>query len=285
MNNNCSLIKYTDAALWGVLDALIGDQGRVGATEKLGVNYRTLKNCLESRRLTRRMREALEKFVTLAPVVGKPLAVAGGAGSQEGQGKTLAQLMADLEAEIQKLRETGEGLAQRVADRETENRELQETNDTQTAHLKDRDRWIGVLVQGELRSGMLSKIGLSGRRRDRDAIIAGFADPPKPRVITLNHQLGEEKALGPAAPLVAEWREVSWRAATSEVRVERAEAEKRRLEREIELIGDFRLTLPPEKEPLDFSTGQDPCFGRRAALVDAGEEFRKAKGRNARVGD
>ena len=35
MNYNCSLIKYTDAALLGVLDALTGDQGRVGATEKL----------------------------------------------------------------------------------------------------------------------------------------------------------------------------------------------------------------------------------------------------------
>ena len=122
------------------------------------------------------------------------------------------------------MRETGEGLAQRVADVEGANRELQVTNDTQTAHLKDRDRWIGALVEGELRAGMLSKIRLSGRRRDRDAIIAGFADPPQPRVITLNHQLGEEKALGPAAPLVAEWREVSWRAATSEVWVERAEA-------------------------------------------------------------
>ena len=151
MNNNCSLIKYTDAALWGVLDALIGDQGRVGATEKLGVNFRTLRNCLESRRLTRRMREALQEFVNLAPVVGKPPEVTGGAGSQEGQGKTLAQLMAGLEAEIQELRETGEALAQRVEGLEGANRELQVTNDTQTAHLKDRDRWIGILVQGELR--------------------------------------------------------------------------------------------------------------------------------------
>ena len=278
MDNNASLIKYTDAALWGLLEALIGDQGRVGATEKLGVNYRTLQNCLDSRRLTRRMREALQEFGNLAPVVGKQPAVGGEAGSHEEPVKSLAQLMSNLEAEIEELRETGGALAQRVAHLEAENRELQETSESQTAHLKDVDRWVGALVKEELRTGIWKKMWSGRRGADKVGSIAGFADRPKPGVVTLNHQVGEEKALGAAAPLVAEWREVSWRAATSEVGVERAEAESRRLELEINLISEFCLTLPPETEPLDFSTGQDPCFGRRASLVDASKESRKAKG-------
>ena len=277
-DNNCRLLKYTDAALWGLLDALVGDEGRVGAGEELGVNYRTLQTCLDSRRLTRRMREALEEFGNLASVAGKQPSVPGEAGSHEEPVKTLAQLMADLEAEIEELRGTGEALAQRVADLEAENRELQETNESQTAHLNDVDRWVGALVKGELLTGILKKMGLGRRGRDKVGIIAGFADRPKPGVVTLNHQVGEEKALDAAAPLVAEWREVSWRAATSEVWVERAEADRQRLDLEINLISKCRLTLPPETEPLDFSTGQDPCFSRRAALVDAWKEFRKANG-------
>ena len=204
VDNNCSLIKYTDAALWGILDALVGDQGRVGAGEALGVNYRTLQNCLDFRRLTRRMREALQEFGNLAPLVGKQSVEAGEAGSLEESAKTLAQLMADLEAENKKLRDVGGALAERMANLETEMVELQETKESQEAHLKDLDRWIGALVRGELRSGILKKMGVIKRGRDRDTIIAGFGIPPDPEVFTLNHQLGEEKVLGRAAPLVDE---------------------------------------------------------------------------------
>ena len=203
-DNNGRLKKYTDAALWGLLDALVGDEGRVGAGEELGVNYRTLQNCLDSRRLTRRMREALEEFGNLASVAGKQPSVTGEAGSGEEPVKTLAQLMADLEAEIEELQETGEALAQGVAELEAENRELQETNESQTAHLKDVDRWVGALVKEELRTGILKKMGFIKRGKDRDVIIAGFGNPPGPRGFTVNHQLGEEKVLGPAAPLVDE---------------------------------------------------------------------------------
>ena len=204
MDNNCSLIKYTDAALWGILDALVGDQGRVRAGEALGVNYRTLKSCLNDRQLTRRMREALQEFGNLAPLVGKQSVEAGEAGSLEESAKTLAQLMADLEAENKELRDVGGALAERMANLEAEMVELQETNESQGAHLKDLDRWIGALVRRELRPGILKKMGLIKRGKDRDAIIAGFGNPPGPGVFTVNHKLGEENALGPAAPLVDE---------------------------------------------------------------------------------
>lgn len=51
-----------DLSLLELLDRLVEGRGRVGAAEALGVNYRTLVACIESRRLSRRMRTALAKF-------------------------------------------------------------------------------------------------------------------------------------------------------------------------------------------------------------------------------
>ena len=39
------------------------DRGRVAAAESLRVNYRTMMNCYDSRRVSRRMRQALAEFL------------------------------------------------------------------------------------------------------------------------------------------------------------------------------------------------------------------------------
>ena len=40
----------SDAPLLDLLDALVNDRGRVAAAEALGVNYRTMMACYDSRR-------------------------------------------------------------------------------------------------------------------------------------------------------------------------------------------------------------------------------------------
>ena len=52
----------SDAPLLDLLDALVNGRGRVAAAEALGVNYRTMMACYDSRRVSRRMRKALEEF-------------------------------------------------------------------------------------------------------------------------------------------------------------------------------------------------------------------------------
>ncbi len=42
-----------------LLDAVVAERGRVPAAEALGVNYRTLAFCCDSRQVSRRMRQAL----------------------------------------------------------------------------------------------------------------------------------------------------------------------------------------------------------------------------------
>ena len=76
-----------NTALLELLDDLVGDRGRVGAAEFLGVNYRTLQHCLVSRRLSRRMREALEQYRSSAPVVVDLPADAEETGPGEKQGR------------------------------------------------------------------------------------------------------------------------------------------------------------------------------------------------------
>ena len=94
----------SDGPLLDLLDALVEKSGRVAAAEALGVNYRTMTNCLDSRRVSRRMRQALEKF--------KEEQEAGG-----GEDRTAVD--GETEAEM-------EALGRRVAALEEENRRLRE---------------------------------------------------------------------------------------------------------------------------------------------------------------
>ncbi len=72
---------------------------------------------------------------------------------------------------------------------------------------------------------------------------------PDTGVVTLEQQPYEEHAFGPAATLVAEWRELLNRAETAGSLVDRAGAGALRRELEAALLRDFQLTLTPETEP------------------------------------
>ena len=244
-----------NTALLELLDDLVGDRGRVGAADVLGVNYRTLQHCLESRRLSRRMREALEHYRSSAPVVVDLPAAAEETGPGEGQGESLEQRVADLESENRALQETIEALAGQLD-------ELRHRVATLEGRETNLDSSESLDVDQELRG--------EGRQHspDHGALEAG--------VVTLEEGPGEEQTLGVAAPSVAEWREASRMAATANNRVERADAEVKRLELELRLVEHFRLTLPPDREPWDEATRKEQVDLRYSALQQAREESRKA---------
>ena len=95
-------------------------------------------------------------------------------------------------------------------------------------------------------------------------------------VVTLEERPGEEQTLGAVARRVAEWREASRMAATANNRVERADAEVKRLELELRLVEHFRLTLPPDREPWDEAKRKERVDLGYKALRQAREESRKA---------
>ncbi len=85
-------------------------------------------------------------------------------------------------------------------------------------------------------------------------------------MVTLEPLEGEEAVLGGAAALVAEWRRLRGDDAQRGSAVERARAEERRWEIEIELIARYGLALPPETEPLHPSRRDDQLRWRRVTL-------------------
>ncbi len=106
-----------DGLLLDLLDALVGERGRTAAARGLGVNYRTMMNCYDSRRVTRRMRQVLEEFrdADVADEAGSDdeaeVRVDDGEGVAEGQGESLEQRVAAQADENRELRELVEGQA------------------------------------------------------------------------------------------------------------------------------------------------------------------------------
>ena len=167
-----------DAALLRLLDYQVSCRGRVATAEVLGVNFRTLKNCLESGRLSRRMREALEEFGKSMPVGGDPPSAANKDSLGEPEHNPLALRVTDVEAE---------------------NRELRGTVEAQAAHLEELGRRVAVLEEQRRRRGVPRWLGLAGRSQGRGAT-DWVTGPTEPRVVTPEYQSGEERALGLRLP-------------------------------------------------------------------------------------
>ena len=164
------------------------ERGPRVAAEALGLNYRTVARCQQSRRVTRWMRQVLEEF--------RDAQDAGGDGPEVGVGDGTRADGA------------GESPLDRVAALEQENRELRETVEAQAEELDALRRQVAELEErGQPTPGddaVDRPLGTTGdwrppRRRP------GFPDAG---VVTLEEQRDETHAFGPAAPLVAEWREI-----------------------------------------------------------------------------
>ena len=237
----------SDAPLLDLLDALVNDRGRVAAAETLGVNYRTMMACYDSRRVSGRMRKALEEFRDAGEASGTEVDSDGAADEV----KTLRQRVAELEEEARGLR----GLVE-----------------TQAGQLEEFGRRVAQLVR-------------EAQQRGESEPVVGDDQPsvwrpprrghglPDAGVVTLEEQSDEEHAFGPAAPLVTEWRKLRTGDEGLGSQVDRARAVMRRWELETELLRDFYLTLPPETEPLDEARRADHLRWRLDALAEARREL------------
>ena len=242
----------SDQSLLDLLDALVKSRGKVAAAEALGVNYRTMTNCYDSRRVSRRMRRALQEFRD-----------ARGVEVEVGDGDAVS-----TDSQV-------EALGKRAAELEEENRELRELVEAQSVQLEALQGQIPGLEEEEHSAGDAERVGVDEVDGQRPPPRRG-AGPLNVGVVTLETQHDEEDAFGPAAGLVAEWRSLRNPAARLGSRVERARTEVRRWELEVELLRDFHVTLPPETEPLDDSRRADHIRWRLEALTEAGREFTRA---------
>ncbi len=100
---------------------------------------------------------------------------------------------------------------------------------------------------------------------------------PDAGVVTLEEQPDEAHAFGPAASLVAEWRKLRIGDEQAVNRVDRAAARVRRWDLDMEMLGDWQLTLPPETDPLDELRRKDHVQWRGEALAELRRELGSAK--------
>ena len=247
----------SDAPLLDLLDALVKDRGRVAASEVLGVNYRTMMACYDSRRVSRRMRRALVEFQEANVGGSDEPGVVDGDTTTEGE---------------------SESLKQRVEALEEERRDMREIVEAQAKQLEELERRFGAVEEcKQQRRHEGDAVGADDdRQQEWRPPIRGHGLPDA-GVVTLEEQPDEEHAFGPAAPVVAEWRSLRTGADSLGSRIDRARASVRRWELEIAMLGDFHLTLPPETEPLDASRREDHLRWRREALAEAQRELVNAK--------
>ncbi len=244
----------SDQSLLDLLDSLVNNRGRVAASEALGVNYRTLVNCYESRRVSRRMRQVLQEFRDAEAGDGEPEVV-------DGDGEAGGD---------------AESVGERVAALEAENRELRETAEAHAGQLEELGRRVTRLEERAQQGGDAETVGVDEQQSAWRPPRRGHGMPDA-GVVTLEQQLDEGHAFGPAAPLVAEWRELRVVGETAGSRFDRAKAGVRRWELETELLRGFHLTLPPETEPLDEAGRADHLRWRQDALAEARRELNRAE--------
>ena len=92
--------------------------------------------------------------------------------------------------------------------------------------------------------------------RSRSTGVRRSADGGRRGVVSVNAGPDDEETLGEAAPLVAEWRRLYGGGVDEGDRLERAMAEERMRELEIELIEDARPhPSPPRRSPGPRATG------------------------------
>ena len=243
----------TDDELLAALDRLVEQQGIVEAGERLEVNYRTAAKCHESRHVSRRMREALRKYVRQHGEEGEQA-------QQEAQvGEGMTAPVAD---------EPGGGEVPRLQDPEHDLRREVEALRAEVASLRERVEAVeGQAAQGRGRGDIHVDVGGvdagdNGRRR------RSVAAPRRvfPELITEKAEPGEELVYGASAELVVEWRE-AWadrRAARHTLAWLRAE--RRRLDWELRLIGVFGLTPPPADTPWRERRREQELDWRRKSL-------------------
>ena len=255
-----------DGPLLDLLDALVEERGRVPAAQALGVNYRTLALCCDSRQVSLRMRRALVEF--------RDRVGAGETWDGDGDGPPDEGVLA---------------LRERVAELEDENAGLRELADDQARQLEELKRRLAALEDVQQSGDVAGGVNVDADDDDEHGHEQGESAaqdwrPPRRRpglpdagVVTLEEQPDDEFAFGPAAALVAEWRQLRAGGNRAVIRVDRAQAAVRRWELEAMMLGECRLTLPPDTYPLDDGRRVDHVRWRREALVEAQKELRKAK--------
>ena len=256
-----SLESVQDVRLLALLHDLVEEDGRKGAAAALGVHRKTVAACVDTGTLSGRMRDALERFLRARDREGTAEPEAGDAeGSLEERVGALEEALRDCREEL-------------LATAEAEGRRLGDGVAEQARAVEGR---LAALESRRAERGAASPAPVDGERQ-----AAGRAhDRRHPQLVTVDPEPGEEGVYGEATPLIVDWRRVRTDRLEARDRLSRARTEERMRELEITMIGEFRLTLPPETHPWDDRARTDAVHLRTQALERVrGERIRAQRRR------
>ena len=245
-----------------LLDEAVQDKGIMQAAQDLNVDHRTLAASLESGKLSRRMRGALEK--ELLEGGGSP------AREQRERNDELEGRVAKLEGQVEAMgEETNRGLA--VVQGEV--RALREQHEQGMRRLARLESGEDV-EDGEGETGGAAAAGPAAPEN------TGRGSPPWqrrefPELVTVDPADDDADVFGAAWPLIKEWRELKDAHPDRGKGLEWLRAEERFLSVELTLLEEHGLTLPPETHPLKGLDRNSQVNWRRKALDDT----RKARKR------
>ena len=226
--------------LMALLGELVRDKGVMKAAESLEVDHRTLNSSMESGRLSRRMRVALEK--ALLEGGGSPAA------EQRERNDGLKGLVKEMDGKVDAL---GKDLASVQGDVKALRGELGAVERRVTQLESGRG------AQGD--AGASSAAGEPGERRR--SLRREFPD-----LVTLVPAGDDEEVFGAAWPLVVEWRELKAAHPDEGKSLSWLRTEERFLSVELSLLEDHGMTLPRRRTRCKGSTatGRSTGAGQRS---------------------
>ena len=237
--------------LMALLEEMVRDKGIMRAAQEVNVDHRTLTSGLETGRLSRRLRGALEK--ALLEGGGSPAAEQRQrneelAGRVETLGQEMHQGLAAVQDEVKALRDE-------------QGRALQ-CFESRLAKVE------GSGGDAEEEEGKPGPVGRPPQRKTR--LRREF-----PELATLEPAGDDQDVFGDAWPLIQEWRELKETHPSRGRGLEWLRQQQRLLEVELALLEEHGLTLPPETYPLRGLDRGAQVNWRHKALADTGRARKK----------
>ncbi len=252
--------------LMALLEEMVRDKGIMRAAQELNVDHRTLTSGLETGRLSRRLRGALEK--ALLEGGGSPAA------EQRQRNDELAGRVEVLEKGVESL---GQEMSRGLAAVQDEVKALRDQHGQALQRVESR------LAKVEGSGGDAEEDGESGDGGTSNRESSGGAQPKRrptlrrefPELATLEPADDDQDVFGDAWALVQEWRELKESHPNRGRGLEWLRQQQRLLEVELALLEEHGLTLPPETYPLRGLDRGAQVNWRHKALVDTGRARKK----------
>ena len=236
--------------LMALLQELVRDKGYKGASRVLETDQRTVAESAKTGRLSRRVRQALERAL------------------QEGVGSAAARQ-----------RERNDKLEERVE-------ALEKGHDSLGKEVRSRVAAVEGRVEALRRDGPqgtgAGHAGAGPSQAEAGASGMGRKPPPRPRLrreypdlVTLEPAEDDEEVFGEAWPLIVEWRELKATHANEGQGLDWLRTEERFLALELALLEEHGMTLPPARFPLRGFDRNGQVNWRQTALFDTRRALRK----------